>query len=84
LVAANIPMNKLNNKHFREFLTKYCKKTIPDESTLRKGYFNSCYENTLAKIRDTITDQKIWVSIDETTDSVRRNVANVIVGTLQL
>ncbi|KAF0750997.1 CGG triplet repeat-binding protein 1, partial [Aphis craccivora] len=35
------------------------------------------------KIRDTITDQKIWVSIDETTDSVRRNVANVIVGTLQ-
>jgi len=83
LVAANIPMNKLNNKHFREFLTKYCKKTIPDESTLRKGYFNSYYENTLAKIRDTITDQKIWVSIDETTDSVRRNVANVIVGTLQ-
>ncbi|KAL4131518.1 hypothetical protein QTP88_008813 [Uroleucon formosanum] len=63
--------------------TKYCKKTIPDESTLRKEYFNSCYENTLAKIRDTITDQKIWVSIDETTDSVRRNVANVIVGTLQ-
>ena len=76
-------MNKLNNKHFREFLTKYCKTTIPDESTLRKGYFNSCYENTLAKIRDTITDQKIWVSIDETSDSVRRNVANVIVGTLQ-
>ncbi|KAL4143683.1 hypothetical protein QTP88_005988 [Uroleucon formosanum] len=83
LVAANIPMYKLNNKHFREFLSKYCKKTIPDESTLRKEYFNSCYENTLAKIRDTITDQKIWVSIDETTDSVRRNVANVIVGTLQ-
>jgi len=37
----------------------------------------------LSKICDTITDQKIWVSIDETTDSVRRNVANVIVGTLQ-
>ncbi|KAE9533432.1 hypothetical protein AGLY_009070 [Aphis glycines] len=62
LVAANIPMNKLNNIHFREFLIKYCKKTIPDESTLH---------------------QKLWVSIDETTDSVRRNVANVIVGTLQ-
>jgi len=37
----------------------------------------------LAKIRDKITDQKICESIDETTDSVRRNVANVIVGTLQ-
>lgn len=43
LVAVNIPMNKLNNKHFHEFLIKYYKKTIPDESTLRKGYFNSCY-----------------------------------------
>lgn len=36
--------------------------------------------NTLAKIRE--ADQKIWVSI-ESTDSAYRNVANVIVGTLQ-
>lgn len=30
-----------------------------------------------------MTDQKIWVSIDETTDLVSRSVVNVIVGTLQ-
>lgn len=63
LVAVNIPMNKLNNKYFREFLTKYSNKTIPDESKLRKGYFDSCYQNTLTKIREAITDQKMWVSI---------------------
>jgi len=58
-------------------------KTISDELTLRKGYFSSCYENTLATICDIITDQKIWASIDETMDLVCLNVVNVIVGTLQ-
>ncbi|KAE9529788.1 hypothetical protein AGLY_011884 [Aphis glycines] len=83
LVAANIPLNKLNNEHFRSFLSKYCNKTIPNESTLRKGYFDSCYTNTIAKIRDAVNGQKIWVCIDETIDSVRRNVANVIIGILK-
>jgi len=82
-VAANIPLNKLNNEHFRSFLSKYCNKTIPNESTLRKGYFDSCYTNTITKIRDAVNGQKIWVCIDETIDSVRRNVANVIIGILK-
>jgi len=30
LLAANIPLNKLNNEHFRSFLSKYCNKTIPN------------------------------------------------------
>jgi len=37
----------------------------------------------IAKIRDAVNGQKIWVRIDETTDSARRNVANVIIGILQ-
>lgn len=41
LVAANNLTNKLNNNHFREFLTKYCKTYyIPDMSLLKK-YFDS-------------------------------------------
>jgi len=62
-VAANIPLNKLNNEHFRSFLSKYCNKTIPNESTLRKGYLDSCYTNTITKIRDAVNGQKIWVCI---------------------
>lgn len=36
------------------------------------------------KIRVTVQDKKIWVSIDETTDSNGRYVANVIIGTLEI
>ncbi|KAL4090568.1 hypothetical protein QTP88_025374 [Uroleucon formosanum] len=35
------------------------------------------------KIRKIISDKKIWVSIDETTDVQGRYIANVIVGTLE-
>jgi hypothetical protein len=85
-VAANIPLNKLNNEHFLFlwlFLSKYCNKTIPNESTLRKGYFDSCYTNRIAKICDAVNGQRIWVCIDETINSLRRNVANVIIGILK-
>ncbi|XP_025412038.1 uncharacterized protein LOC112684637 [Sipha flava] len=36
------------------------------------------------KIRVTVQDKKIWVSIDETTNSNGRYVANVIIGTLEI
>jgi len=45
---------------------------------------NDIYEETLVKIRSFIFGKKIWVSIDETTDSAGRYIANVIVGTLEL
>lgn len=76
-------MNKLNNDVFRSFLSKYCNKNIPCESTLRKGYFDKCYEEVSSKIRDAVGVHKILVCIDETPDSGCRNVANIKVGILQ-
>jgi len=35
------------------------------------------------KIRSYVTDKKIWVSIDETTDCEGRYIANVVVGILE-
>lgn len=35
----------------------------------------------MQKIREFISDQKIWISIDETTDAEGRFIANVIIGT---
>jgi len=84
LLSANIPLNKLNNPNFKSFLEKYTSKEIPNQTTLRKGYVNEIYEDTLVKIRSFIFGKKIWVSIDETTDSAGRYIANVIVGTLEL
>jgi len=62
LLLTNIPLNKLNNEHFRKFLEKYIKVDIPDESTLRKNY------DTMQKIRDYVGNKKNCVSMDETTD----------------
>jgi len=84
LLLANIPLNKLNNEHFRKFLEKYIKVDIPDESTLRKNYVELCYNDTMQKIRDYVGNKKIWVSMDETTDVEGRYVVNVIIGTLEL
>jgi len=57
-------------------------KDIPFVSTLRKTYVEDCYQETMDEIRNEVKNKKIWVSIDETTDSEGRYVANVIIGTL--
>jgi hypothetical protein len=75
-------MNKLSNPCFKEFLSKYTGKDIPSESTLRKGYVNEIYENTIQKIRNYVQNKCIWVSIDETTDVTGRYVADVVIGIL--
>lgn len=83
LLAANIPLNKLSNSKFREFLEKYTGKHIPHESTLRKGYVDNVYNETIDIIKTKIGDNKIWVSIDETCDVEGRFIVNVVVGVLK-
>lgn len=82
LMTANIPINKISNTEFRKFLEKYTLHAVPSESTLRKTYINDCYDECMLEIRQYITGNKIWVSIDETTDVEGRYIANVVVGTL--
>lgn len=83
LVAANIPLWKLENKTFSTFLSKHMGKTMPAESTLRKNYVQPIYEETMRNIRQKLNGKNIWISIDETTDAAGRYVANAIVGTLE-
>jgi len=84
MLSANIPLHKINNSEFRLFLETYTNRDIPSESTLRKNYVDEVYSDTINKIRDNIKGNKIWVSIDETTDVNGRYVANVVIGTLQI
>ncbi|XP_068898406.1 uncharacterized protein [Tenebrio molitor] len=81
-LAANIPWHKLQNPAFQNFLTKYCGRKIPDESTLRKNYLPKCYKDTIDRIRNELDPFNIWVSVDETTDALGRYVANCLVGKL--
>jgi len=83
-LRSNIPLKKINNKAFLDFLSKYLKHDIPDESTLRKNYVPEIYNKTIQKIRDCINNNRIWISIDETTDVEGRYIANVIIGTLEI
>jgi hypothetical protein len=83
MVSSNIPLHKVEAASFRKFLEKYTTHPIPTESTLRKNCLASCYEDTINKIRSSVGKNKIWVSIDETSDVDGRFVANVVAGTLK-
>jgi len=83
-LLANIPLNKLENPILKDFLEKYTNKSIPDRSSIKKNYVSKCYNNTKNKIIQYVAVKKIWVSLDETTDTEGRFVANFIVGTLEV
>lgn len=82
LIAADIPFHKLDNPTFRNFLTDYTNYVIPDRKTLSNNYLRPLYDNVIARIREDLQDKRIWVSMDEATDSAGRFVVNVIVGEL--
>ena len=82
LVDANIPIWKLENKKFKEFLEKYTKHVVPDESKIRKNYVDIYYNNTMSKIRTNVGNSNKWVSINESTDTTGRKIANMIIGIL--
>lgn len=82
LISADIPLSKLQNAEFRSFLEKYTKKSIPDESTLRKNYVDQVFQQTKNAIRKTIGDDLIYFQVDETTDACGRYIANLLIGSL--
>lgn len=49
------------------FREKYTMENIPDQTTLRKIYVDNCCQ-IIENIRKKVTGQKIWISIEETTD----------------
>lgn len=51
MLKTNIPLNKLKNNHFKNFLEKHCKRHIPDESTLSKNYISPVYHDTIQQIK---------------------------------
>jgi hypothetical protein len=83
MVPSNISLEKFRYQHFRKFLETYTFHPILSESTLRKNSLTTCYEGMLNKIRTSVPDNKIWVSLGETSDIHGRYIANVIVRTMK-
>jgi len=59
LIRSDIPLFKLKNVAFKNFMEKYTGHKIPDESTLRKNYVGGVYEETISKIQNIIGDGPI-------------------------
>lgn len=91
LVLCNIPWSQINNPTFKEFFNKYCcrrcccvcdTRTLPDESLLRKKYLDTFYKNKLLSIYENTRHQKLWISLDETTDFLGRNIVHFLIRPL--
>jgi hypothetical protein len=82
MLESDIPLWKLNHPSFKNLLEKYIGKCVLDQSTIRKNYVFTIYNNTISRIRSEIGDSPIWVSIDAKTDVDGRHICNVIVGLL--
>ena len=78
-----IPIWKLENDVFKSFLEKYTGFVVPDESTIRKTHVEKHYFSTLKRIREEVGDNKLWLSVDECTDSTGMQIANLIIGTME-
>lgn len=74
----DIHPHKLNRMN--PFLETYTRRSIPDESTLRKYYIKQVNKRYMNRIREEIGDNFICVSMDETQDRLKRKVTNVMIG----
>lgn len=83
-VAANIPLEKLQNEILKKFLEKRTGHQTLHSSTMRKSYLPKLSHQYRAEIIEYLQSKKIFVSIDETTDKVNRQVAVVMVGSLEI
>lgn len=82
LISSNIPLARLNNVNLKSFLQKYCKYNIPDESTLRKNYVTSCYQQIMAEIQQLVGNNFVYIMVDESTDKCGRYIAHLLIGIL--
>jgi hypothetical protein len=81
-IDANLPFNALTNEKIREVLKMQCKGNLPSESSIRKTYLPKVFNKKMTEIKNKLKGKKIWVSIDETTDVMKRFIASVVVGEL--
>lgn len=82
MVASNIPLSKLSNENFSSFLQKYCKYNVPSERTSRRNDVNCLYSSVMEEIKQKIGKNYFYICMDESTDSMGRYIAHLMVGVL--
>lgn len=82
LISCDIPIDKVSNNNFTKFFNKYTTFKVPSQTTLRQKVIEELYEETLDEIRKKTAGKFLWASVDETTDSSGRYIANFLIGVL--
>ncbi|KAF6772764.1 hypothetical protein AHF37_08355 [Paragonimus kellicotti] len=83
LLSSDIPLWKLQNLAFKNFLSKYIPlHDIPNELVLRKKYVPILYQRTIQHIRETIGEKNVYLIVDESTDGMNQHLCNVLIGPL--
>lgn len=80
--AADIPLNKLDSKEFQWFCQQYTDFRAPNREHARKTIAPRIFNDSVTDAKNQLKDDKIYVSIDETTDKKGEKVAACIVGSL--
>jgi len=80
-IYAEIPSSKLNNKSL-QISRRLCPKETLNHQILRDNYIEDIFVEKLNQIREVIADNCVYSIVDETTDSCRTYVLNVMVGAL--
>lgn len=82
LSVCNIPFFILRKEPFRQFWKKYCPTwKLPSQSTVQR-HLPSVRERLENNMKSALHNKQLWLAVDETTDSKKHSVANVIVRVL--
>lgn len=81
-VEAGIPLNKLSHPSLRNYLESVTNRPVPTESLIRKVYLPQEAEKQVQVMREALSHEHIWITIDETTDATGRSIALVLAGAL--
>lgn len=82
MLKCNIPIYNFEVPEFQIFFKKYYVQNLVSRRTICRTYIPQLYTERMIHIREIIKNKFIWFAVDETTDSVGRYIANLIVGVL--
>lgn len=80
--ALNVPFTRANNADWKAFTLKWCGKTSPEASTLRKNYLGEICKEKMDLIRATIGQNPIYLEVDESSDFQQRPLVSIMIGAL--
>ncbi len=80
MITTNIPVNKLQESKFKDFLEKYIGVKIKDSSYYRKYLLDELYGELQTQIKKKHLLLPIFIMFDETTDACRRFILNILIG----